>query len=191
MKNGCLTGSNIKPISNKNSVLVIVDIQERIIPKIFDKHTIISNTVTLIKSAGILNIPIVVTEQYPKGLGATIPEIKDLMVSWQPIEKICFSCFGSNDFSRKLKELKRDNLILCGIESHVCITQTVLDGLKLGYSVFFIKDAISSRTENNRETGFERMAQAGAIPSSTEMVMFELLKEAGTDKFKQMVTMIK
>ena len=181
----------MKNLSEQDSVLIIVDIQEGLIPKISGRRAVIGNTVTLIKSAGILNIPIIVTEQYPKGLGPTIPEIKDLITPWQPIEKICFSCFGNSDFFKKLKELKRDSLILCGIESHVCITQTALDGLKSGYSVFFVKDAISSRTENNRETGFERMAQAGAIPVSTEMAMFELLREAGTDKFKQMVNMIR
>ncbi len=181
----------MKNLSIQDSVLIIVDMQERIIPKISDKHTIIGNAITLIKSAEILNIPIIVTEQYPKGLGHTIPEIKELIVPWQPIDKICFSCFGSSNFSRKLKELKRDNLILCGIESHVCITQTALDGLKSGHSVFFVKDAISSRTENNKETGFERMAQAGAIPVSTEMAVFELLREAGTDKFKQIASMIR
>ena len=181
----------MKNLSIQDSVLVVVDMQGKLIPKIFDQHTVISNIVTLIKSAEILNIPIIVTEQYPKGLGSTIPEIKDLIVPWQPIEKICFSCFGNNDFSKKLKELKKDNLILCGIESHVCITQTALDGLKSGYSVFFVKDAISSRTKNNKETGFERMAQAGAIPVSTEMVVFELLREAGTDKFKQIISLIK
>ncbi len=182
---------NIKNLSIQDSVLVIVDIQERIIPKIFDSRTVVSNAVALIKSAKILDIPIIVTEQYPKGLGLTILEIKDLIIPWQPIEKICFSCFGSSDFSRKLKELKRNSLILCGIESHVCITQTALSGLKSGYSVFFVKDAISSRTKNNRETGFERMVQAGAIPVSTEMAMFELLREAGTGKFKQIAGMIK
>ncbi|MCK5594824.1 hydrolase [bacterium] len=181
----------MKNLSIQDSVLVVVDIQERIIPKIFDYRTVVSNAVALIKSAEILNIPIIVTEQYPKGLGSTISEIKDLIMPWQPIEKICFSCFGNSDFSKKLNELKKDNIILCGIESHVCITQTALDGLKSGYSIFFVKDAISSRTENNRETGFERMAQAGAIPVSTEMAMFELLKEAGTAKFKQMVSLIR
>ena len=186
-----MSTSDIRLISNRDSVLVVVDMQEKLIPKIFDQHTVISNIVTLIKSAKILNIPIIVTEQYPKGLGPTIPEIKDLIIPWQPIEKICFSCFGGNDFSKKLKELKRDKLILCGIESHVCITQTTLDGLKLNYSVFFVKDAISSRTNNNREIGFERMAQAGAIPVSTEMSVFELLKKAGTDKFKKIASMIR
>jgi len=181
----------MKILSIQNSVLIVVDIQERIISKISDQHTVVSNTVTLIKSAGILNVPIIITEQYPRGVGQTIHVIKDLIVPWQPIEKICFSCFGNDNFLKKLKKLKRDNIILCGIESHVCITQTALDGLKSGYSVFFVKDAISSRTENNRETGFERMAQAGAIPVSTEMAMFELLKEAGTAKFKQMVSLIK
>ena len=181
----------MKSLSTQDSVLIVVDMQERLISKISDKHTVISNAVTLIKSARILNIPIIITEQYPKGLGPTIPEIKDLIVPWQPIDKICFSCFGSNDFSKQMKGLGKNNLILCGIESHVCITQTTLDGLKLNYSVFFVKDAISSRTKNNRETGFERMAQAGAIPVSTEMVAFELLREAGTDKFKQIVSMIK
>ena len=181
----------MKIFSIQDSVLIIVDVQERLIPKISGRRTVISNTVTLIKSVRILNIPIIITEQYPKGLGPTIPEIKDLIVPWQPIEKICFSCFGNSSFSKKLKELKRDNLILCGIECHVCIMQTALDGLKSGYSVFFVKDAISSRTKNNKETGFERMAQAGAIPTSTEMVVFELLREAGTDKFKQIVSLIR
>ena len=181
----------MKNLSEQDSVLVIVDMQERIIPKISDQQTIISNIVILIKSARILNIPIIITEQYPKGVGQTIHGIKDLIVPWQPIEKICFSCFGNNNFSKKLKELKRDNLILCGIESHVCIMQTALDGLKANYSVFFVKDSISSRTKNNKETGFERMTQAGAIPVSTEMIVFELLREAGTDKFKQIVGMIK
>jgi len=183
--------SDIRLISNRDSVLVVVDMQEKLIPKIFDQHTVISNIVTLIKSAKILNIPIIITEQYPKGLGPTIPEIKDLIVPWQPIGKTCFSCFGSNDFSKQLKGLGKNNLILCGIESHVCIMQTALDGLKANYSVFFVKDSISSRTKNNKETGFERMTQAGAIPVSTEMIVFELLREAGTDKFKQIASMIK
>ena len=186
-----MSASDIRLISNGDSVLVVVDMQGKLIPKIFDQHTVISNIVTLIKSAEILNIPIIVTEQYPKGLGPTIPEIKDIIVPWQPIEKISFSCFGSGNFPKKLKGLGKNNLILCGIESHVCIMQTALNGLKSNYSVFFVKDAISSRTENNRETGFERMAQAGAIPVSTEMAMFELLREADTDKFKQMISMIK
>jgi len=186
-----MSTSDIRLISNKDSILVIVDIQERLIPKISGRLSVSGNTITLIKSARILNIPIIVTEQYPKGLGPTIPEIKDLIIPWQPVEKICFSCFDNSNFSKKLEELGKNNLILCGIESHICITQTALDGLKSNYSVFFVKDAISSRTKNNKETGFERMTQAGATPVSTEMVVFELLREAGTDKFKQIVSLIK
>ena len=177
-------------IDKKKTVFVLVDIQDKFIPVINDIDKIISNSNVLIKTSEILNIPLIVTEQYSKGLGHTskginLPDKKHL------IEKTSFSCFGSDEFVKKIKELKVDSIVLFGIEAHVCILKTALDALKNNFDVHVVGDAISSRTFENKSIAIERMRQSGAFIVSTEMILFQLLDRAGTEEFKLISNLIK
>lgn len=181
-----------KLLSTENSLLLIIDIQEKLIKAQYNKETIQKNAVILAKAAKILELPVVVTEQYPQGLGATITEIKEnLPEKAKYQEKNSFSCCANSDFEVFLKEIGRNQIIVCGIESHVCVNQTVNDLLTMGYEVYLVKDAIGSRKEYECEIGAERMIFAGAIPVCTEMVLFELIKCSSHKNFKEIQALIK
>lgn len=171
--------------------LVVVDVQERLLPAIFEKERVVQNTVRLIQGAGVLQVPLFATEQYRKGLGPTMPEVAAAIPGFAPMEKVAFSACGAAGFIPALKAKKVSEAILCGIEAHVCVSQTCLDLLDRGFRVFVVADAVSSRTPENYRFGLDRMRAAGAVIVSTEMVLFELLEEAGTAKFKQILTLIK
>jgi nicotinamidase-related amidase len=171
--------------------LVVVDVQERLLPAIFEKERVVQNTVRLIQGAGVLQVPLFATEQYRKGLGPTMPEVAATIPGFAPMEKVAFSACGAAGFIPALKAKKVSEAILCGIEAHVCVSQTCLDLLDRGFRVFVVADAVSSRTPENYRFGLDRMRAAGAVIVSTEMVLFELLEEAGTAKFKQILTLIK
>lgn len=171
--------------------LVVVDIQERLFPAMFEKERMIENAVRLIRGTAILRVPIFVTEQYPKGIGPTVPEVASVIPGFAPIEKLAFSSWHAPGFARALETAGVSDVMLCGIEAHVCVTQTCLDLLDQGFTLFVVADAVSSRTAENRLLGLERMRDAGAIIVSTEMVLFELLERAGTDEFKQMLALVK
>jgi len=173
--------------------LVIVDIQEKLLPPIFEKERLVRNSQLLIRLAKILNIPILATTQYAKGLGNTVPEIVSLLPESQAIDKLEFSCFGSDAFCSQMKRLpgNRNTVLLCGMESHICVTQTALGALREGYLVHVASDAVSSRTEWNWKIGLERMRAAGAIISSTEMMMYELLRRSGVAAFKELLPYLK
>ncbi len=151
------------------------------------------NSQLLIRLAGILKIPRLMTVQYSKGLGNTVPEIASLLPEAQAIDKQIFSCFGSDVFCSVLKRQpgNRNTLLLCGMESHICVMQTALAALREGYIVHVASDAVSSRTEWNWKIGLERMKTAGAIISSTEMMMYELLKSSGSEGFKELLPYLK
>jgi len=169
--------------------LLVIDIQEKLLPPIFQKEQLVKNSQLLIRLAGILKIPALMSTQYAKGLGNTVPEIASLLPGTEAIDKHMFSCFGSDQFCSLLKRLpgQRNTLLLCGMESHICVTQTALAGLREGYIVHVASDAVSSRTEWNWKIGLERMRAAGAIISSTEMVIYELLRSSGAPAFKEML----
>jgi nicotinamidase-related amidase len=171
--------------------LVVVDIQERLLPAIHEKERLLQNAVRLIKGAAILGLPIAATEQYRKGLGATVPEVAAAIPGFAPIEKLAFSACGAAGFAAALQEQEVSQPILCGIEAHVCVSQTCLDLLERGFRVAVAADAISSRTPENCRYGIERMRAAGAVILSTEMVLFELLGQAGTEEFKQVLALVK
>jgi nicotinamidase-related amidase len=171
--------------------LVVIDIQERLLPSIFESERVVKNTVKLIKGARVLGIPVLVTEQYKKGLGATIPAIATEIANLSLMEKVAFSACGAAGFEKVLKKQKVSDIILCGIEAHVCVSQTCLDLLDQGFRVFVVVDAISSRTTENHFIAVERMRSAGAVVVSTEMVLFELLEKAGTNEFKQILALVK
>src|ERR1043166_4223379 len=174
-----------------NCALIVIDIQERLLPGIFERERVVQNSVRLIKGADLLGIPIFATEQYRKGLGVTVPEVALAFGSVVPVEKLAFSACGATGLSAALKAKKIASVILCGIESHVCVCQTCLDLLDQDYGVFVVADAISSRTPENHRIGLERMRESGAVIVSTEMALFELLGKAGTDEFRQILPLVK
>jgi len=171
--------------------LVVVDVQERLLPAIFEQQRVVQNSLRLVQGAAILQVPVFVTEQYPKGLGPTATEIAAAIPGFAPMEKLAFSACGAEGFVPALKSRQVSEAILCGIEAHVCVTQTCLDLLEKGFRVFVAADAVSSRTPENHRLGVERMRAAGAIIVSTEMVLFELLERAGTEEFKQILNLVK
>jgi nicotinamidase-related amidase len=169
--------------------LVVVDIQEKLLPPIFQKTQLVKNSQLLIRLAGILKLPALVTTQYAKGLGNTVPEIASLLPETQAIDKQMFSCFGSDAFCSQLKRLpgNRNTVLLCGMESHICVTQTALAALREGYIVHVASDAVSSRSEWNWKIGLERMRAAGAVISSTEMIIYEVLRSSSAPAFKELL----
>ena len=171
--------------------LVVVDVQERLLPAMFEPQRVVQNAVRLIQGAAILQVPIFATEQYRKGLGPTVPEVAAAIPGFAPLEKLAFSACGAAGFVAALKKKKVSEAILCGIEAHVCVSQTCLDLLEQGLRVFVVADAVSSRTPENYRFGLDRMRAAGAVVVSTEMVLFELLERAGTDEFKQILNLVK
>ncbi len=171
--------------------LVVIDVQERLLPAIHEHERVLQNTIRLIKGAGVLKMPVFMTEQYPKGLGRTSAEIRAAAEGCSLMEKTKFSACGAAGFHEALTEKHVADAVLCGIEAHVCVSQTCLDFLERGQRVFVVADAISSRTAENTRLAVQRMQQAGAIIVSTEMILFELLEEAGTDEFRHILALIK
>jgi len=175
----------------KNSMLVVIDIQESLARVMHGKDALFESLQRIIRGAGILDIPMIATEQVPEKLGATIPEISPLLGTASPIPKSSFSCCGEDRFMRELDGMKRGQILVVGIESHVCVYQTTVDLIRMGYEVHIITDCISSRTEENRALGIERMKDEGARPTSIEMALFELLKIAGGDRFREISRLVK
>jgi len=182
-----------RPLEAEQCVLIVVDIQEKLLPPIWQKEQLVRNSQMLIRLAGILKIPAIVSTQYAKGLGNTLPEIASLVPESTPVDKVMFSCFGSEVFCSMLKRLPghRTTVLLCGMEAHICVTQTALAALREGYLVHVASDAVSSRAEWNWRIGLERMRAAGAVISSTEMMIYELLRSSGAPAFKEMLPYLK
>lgn len=177
-------------LNREDIVIMIIDIQERLVPAMKDKEAVIDNSKILIKCAKEMDIPIIYTEQYPKGLGHTIGVLSQLIESGKRFEKVSFSAV-SEDLKSELESLNRKKVLIFGIETHVCVYQTVRDLLHNGYEVFVVKDCVASRTEENYNSGLDLMQNMGAVITNTETVVFDLLKRAGTDEFKIMSKLIK
>ncbi|MBN1804342.1 MAG: isochorismatase family protein [Sedimentisphaerales bacterium] len=171
--------------------LVVVDVQGKLARLMYDKQVLFQNIKVLIETAKILEIPILWCQQVPDALGPTLPEIAELLSGNEPIDKSAFSCCGAEQFNVKLNELNRQQVILCGIETHVCIYQTAVDLLRKGFKVDLIADAVSSRAVENKQTGINRIAAEGANISCIEMALFELLRTAEHPKFRQIAKLIK
>jgi len=178
-------------LKRAGSGLIVVDIQERLLPAIFEKERVTQNAARLAKGAAILGIPAFATEQYRKGLGATVAEVAAAIAQFAPMEKLAFSACGAPAFMAALREKEISSALLCGIEAHVCVTQTCLDLLEQGIGVFVAADAVSSRTPENWRLGLDRMRQAGAVIVSTEMALFEWLGQAGTEEFRQILPLVR
>jgi len=156
-----------------------------------DRQFLVENLKRLVQGVRVLGVPILWTEQNPAGLGPTIAEIADLLPNQKPVSKFSFSCCGSDQFSNQLTALNRKNLLIAGIESHVCVYQTAADLSDLRYAVQVIADAVASRTLENKLMGLEKSKSVGAGLTSTETVLFELLKDAKSEKFKEIIKIVK
>jgi nicotinamidase-related amidase len=178
-------------LDKNDTALVIIDIQERLAAIMKQREAVVNNSLHLIEIAKIMNIPIVITEQYPKGLGRTVKEIVNAVPDYKPLEKLTFSCCDELTFLKEIKALDKKTLIIAGMETHVCVLQTCIGLVRDGYNVHIVRDAICSRTKENWKTAIEFMRDAGAIITCTETVLFQLLKVAGTEEFKAISKRIK
>lgn len=166
------------------AVLLVIDVQEKLFRVIAEKERRLDSLQRLIKGIKVLGVPVILTEQYPQGLGPMVKEVADLLPGVEPLAKTSFSCWGDKAFREEFKKLGRQQVLLAGIESHVCVYQTAADLIASGYEVYAVSDAVGSRTEENRATGLGLMGEMGVQLTSTETVLFELLKVAEGDKFK-------
>lgn len=174
-----------------DALLAVVDIQERLATVMAERERVVANTHRLISAVRLLGVPVFVTEQYPKGLGPTVPEIREALSPYAPIEKISFGCCGEPAFTDALEATGRRQVILCGMETHVCVLQTCIGLLRDGYSVHFVQDAACSRNPGNHRIGTEFMRDAGAVVTGTETALFQLLERAGTAEFREISRLIK
>lgn len=182
---------NPKVLDRSKAALLIIDIQEKILGVMNSPDEVVGNTVKLIQGFKTLGAPFFYTEQYPKGLGATVKEIKHEIESTEAIEKMSFSCSGAGELFATLKIRNISQVVVCGVESHVCVQQTVLDLLANGFQVDVAADAVSSRREKDYKIALERMARNGAEVTTAESILFELLNVCGTDEFKKISRIVK
>jgi len=169
----------------------MIDVQSRLIPAMNGKDQLLTNMVKAVKGFQILGLPLIVTEQYRKGLGPTLPELSEIITTFNPIEKRTFSCCGDDSFLKELKRIKRKQIIVCGIEAHVCVYQTCRDLLDLGHEVFLLTDAVSSRNVDDKRLTIRILESMGVQLRSVEMALFELLDTSLHAKFKKISTIIK
>jgi len=178
-------------LDRDNTLLLVVDFQQRLLGAFKDPEKFLPNCIKLIKVANILNLPILSTEQYPKGLGPTVDEIKSELTNLKPVEKVAFSCFGESRFVDELSRHSSRQLMVCGIETHICVEQTVLDGIECGYQMHVVSDACGSRKKKDHKTGLRKMEQAGAIVTCSEMAMYEILVRSDSEEFRDVLPLVK
>jgi len=171
-------------LSADDSVLVIVDVQERLAAAMRQRDSVITNTLPLLEIARIKGMPVLLSEQYPKGLGPTVPELEGAAGGDGAVQKITFSCMGTGEFEKRLEQFGRKKVVLAGMETHVCVLMTAIDMLEHDFHVHVVADAVCSRTEENRLLALENLRDAGAVITNTETVLFQLLEKAGTEEFR-------
>jgi len=178
-------------LDQKNCALVLIDVQGKLAQIMYDRDNLFKNLHILVSGMKLLNIPIIWMEQVPDKLGPTIPEIKDVLIDQKPISKDVFSCVKNKEFNNTINKLNPKDIILAGIESHICVYQTAMDLLEKNRNVHIVRDAISSRISKNKELGIDRMLLQGAIQTSVEMLLFEIQGEAKGERFKQISKLVK
>jgi nicotinamidase-related amidase len=175
----------------QDAVVVIVDVQGKLATLMYQKDELFANVVKILKGVKVLGIPVLWNEQIPDKLGSTIHEIRDVLADMTPMVKATFSCCGNDAFSQALKALHRKQVLLVGMETHICVYQTALDLKSRDYEVYLVEDAVSSRTADNKRIGIEAMREAGVWITSVEMALFEMLRVAEGRAFKQIVEIVK
>lgn len=177
-----------KHLRHETAVLVVIDVQDRLLAKIPTAAALVRNAAFLLDAAALLDIPVRATEQYPKGLGPTTAELARRLP--QPVEKSAFSCCGAGTFLAELEVLQRPNVVLVGMETHVCVAQTALDLMTAGLHVFLPVDALASRSEIDHATALRRLEQAGAVVTTAEAVAFECVRDSAHAQFKALSKLI-
>lgn len=175
----------------EDTLLVVIDVQEKLVAAMHEKDAVVTGNAKMVQGAKILGIPIVFTEQNPKGLGPTVSPVAENLGGIPPITKLSFSSCGEPGFMKAVEAFKRKQVLITGIECHVCVYQTAADLVSRGYEVQVVADAVSSRTPENKAVGLERCKLSGATITSVETALFELLKVAEGDRFKQMLKVVK
>ena len=170
---------------------LVVDIQERLFPVMYKRDELLTRVLILLEGLKLLEIPVLVSEQYPKGLGPTLQKVLDVLEPGKSVEKISFSCCGEPDFLSQLDQRDRKQVIICGIEAHVCVLQTVIDLVEMGFTPVVVADCISSRNPDDKKVAVERMRSEGAVITTSESLLFELTRVAGTPQFKQISRLVK
>ncbi len=178
-------------ITPKETLLLIVDVQGRLAQSVFQPEVLEKNINKLLRACKILDVPVLLTEQYPKGLGRTVDSLMKLLPDTLPVEKISFSCCANLEFMRHLRSFNRNDILVAGMETHVCVYQTAVELLEFGYNVHLVTDCVSSRSEENRLLGIRCIEKAGASLTSTEMALFELLRVADGERFKAISSIVK
>ncbi len=178
-------------LDRKNTLLLVVDVQERLLPHIHDHANMTDRLARFIRGTEILTVPTIVSEQYVKGLGSTVPAIQDALKAYEPLEKKAFSCMGDEAMAAAIKATRRKEILLTGIETHVCVYQTACHLLERGYGVHLVTDCVSSRTAENRDLAIRKLDAQGAQMTSMEMALFELMGVSGTDEFKAVSKLVK
>jgi nicotinamidase-related amidase len=175
----------------KNSALLVIDVQGKLAQMMYEQEQLFGNLQKMVRGAQVLGLPIIVTEQNPEGLGPTIPELAQFLTDTPLISKMSFSCCGNSEFMQAVKALGRQQLLMTGIETHICVYQTTRELLEQGYEVEVVTDAVSSRTLANKAIGLQRMQEAGARMTSSEMALYELLQVAEGPQFKEILKLVK
>ena len=178
-------------IKKEDAVLVAIDLQTKLLPAMADARNLQETVVKLAEGLRILNIPVLVTQQYTKGLGPTVPEVAEALGAFSPIEKITFSAMGEPDFTRALAETGKKTVILIGIETHICVQQTALQLAEAGYKVYVIQDCVASRKEQDNLCSQQRMAADGITVTTYESILYELMGGAKADGFKAISAIVK
>lgn len=181
----------LERLTADRAVLVVIDLQERFRGLVHGMDTVLAHSQKLISFSHALEIPVLVTEQYPRGLGVTVKEIREMFRPFAAYEKTAFSCAGSAEFLAALRATGRDQVVLCGIETHVCVYQTACDLLRDGFRVVVAADAVSSCHAGDRELGLQRLRDVGADVMGTQMLMFDLVRDAGSPAFKQVAALLR
>lgn len=178
-------------ILQQDTIALLIDIQERLLPVIDEKDEMMSSAIKFIKGLNILEIPIIPVRQYPKGLGDLAPEIRAALGDYEPEDKITFSAWGTPELADKIRATGKRTVLVFGIETHICVLQTVVDLISADYHVILVTDCVSSRKAYDKEIALRRAEQEGAVLSTSESILFELLQKAGSDTFKQISALVK
>lgn len=178
-------------INRDDTLLVVIDCQTKLMPAIAHTEELEATVVKLTKGAKVLGVPVLVTQQYTKGLGPTVDSLLEVLGDFEPVEKTTFSAMGTPDFVERVKAAGKKNILMAGVESHICVQQTTLDLLEAGYNVHLIQDCVGSRRDNDKNVGCQRMAAAGAVVTTYEAALYELLKGAKEEGFKDISAIVK
>jgi nicotinamidase-related amidase len=181
----------MKLLDKENTGVLVIDVQEKLMEVMGHRERVTDNIVKLLRLSELFSLPVIVTEQYPKWLGPTLHEIQKALPVYEPISKLHFNCCDVDGFNDRLDSGGLKHIVVMGVESHICVFQTCVSMLEKGYEVHVPQDAVDSRTDENWQVGLELMKRAGALMTSTEAIIYQVLKRAGTKEFKEMLKLVK